>query len=133
MYVFLVCLRRIQIKDVLFYIYWKYNVSVNIFGYFINQSSCRITNHVTDQLNKLALDWNQLCILPARQSYIRQYGKMASRPEKAFSALSFHETKSVVTVERQFGRKYGKSPPSQPSIRAWYKPCVTNGCVCVCV
>jgi hypothetical protein len=26
----------------------------------------------------MALDWSQLRILPARQSYIRQYGKMAS-------------------------------------------------------
>jgi hypothetical protein len=67
------------------------------------------------------LDWSQLCILPARQSYIRHYGKMASGPEKAFSVLAFHETKSVVTLQRQFQRKYGKSPLSQPSIRAWYR------------
>jgi hypothetical protein len=45
----------------------------------------------------VALDWSQLCILPARQSYIRQYGKMASGPEKEFSVLAFHETKSVST------------------------------------
>jgi hypothetical protein len=46
---------------------------------------------------------------------------MASGPEKVFSVLAFHKTKSVVTVQRQFLRKYGKSPPSQPSIRAWYR------------
>jgi hypothetical protein len=57
-----------------------------------------------------------MCILPARQSYIRQYRKMASSPEKAFSVLAFHETKSVVMVQRQFRRKYWKSPPSQPSL-----------------
>jgi hypothetical protein len=58
------------------------------------------------------------------------YGKMASGPEKAFSVLAFHETKSVVTVQRQFRRKYATSPPSQPSIRAWYKRSVAVGCVC---
>jgi hypothetical protein len=50
----------------------------------------------------MELDWCQLFILPARQSYIRQYIKMASGSEKAFSMLAFHETKSVVTVQRQF-------------------------------
>jgi hypothetical protein len=59
----------------------------------------------------MALDWSQLCILPARQSYSRQYGKMASGPEKAFCVLAFHETKPVVTVQRQFRRKYAESPP----------------------
>jgi hypothetical protein len=36
----------------------------------------------------MALDWSHLCILPARQSYNSQYGKMASRPEKAFLVLA---------------------------------------------
>jgi hypothetical protein len=35
----------------------------------------------------MALDWSQLCILSARQSYIRQYGKMASGREEAFYVL----------------------------------------------
>jgi hypothetical protein len=39
----------------------------------------------------MALDTNQLCILPARQSDIRHYDKMASKPEKAFCVLAFHE------------------------------------------
>jgi hypothetical protein len=51
-----------------------------------------------------------VCILPATQSYIRQYGKMEFGQEKAFSALAFHETKSVVTVQSEFRRMYGKSP-----------------------
>jgi hypothetical protein len=42
----------------------------------------------------------------------------------------FHETKSVVTVQQQFRQKYRKSPPSQPSIRAWHKRFVTDNCVC---
>jgi hypothetical protein len=38
----------------------------------------RNTNHTTDQLPSfnLALDWSRLCILPAWQSYISQYGKI---------------------------------------------------------
>jgi hypothetical protein len=55
---------------------------------------------------------------------------MASEPEKAFSVLAFHETKSVVTVQLQFRRKYGKNPPSRLSVRAWYYQFVTDGCVC---
>jgi hypothetical protein len=53
---------------------------------------------------------------------------MASGPQKAFCVSAY--MKSVVTVQRQFRRKYGRSPPSQASIRAWYKPYVTDGCVC---
>jgi hypothetical protein len=49
-------------------------------------------------------------ILPARQSYIRQYGKVASGPEKAFCVLALHETKSVVTVQRQFRTSTGRVP-----------------------
>jgi hypothetical protein len=79
----------------------------------------------------LALNWSQLCIVPARQRYIRQYGKMASRLVKALFELVFHKTKSVVTVQRQFRRKYGKSSASQPSIHTWYKRFVTKGCVCI--
>jgi hypothetical protein len=67
--------------------------------------------------------------MTARQSCIRQYGKMASEPEKAFSVLAFHEMKSVVTLQRHFRRKYRKSPPSQLSFRACYKRFVTDGCV----
>jgi hypothetical protein len=86
----------------------------------------RNTNHVTDQLNKLQYGAR---LEPAVHSsrYIRQYGKMASGLEKAFSVLAFHETKSVVTMQWQFRRKYGKSPPSQQSIRDWYKHFVTDG------
>jgi hypothetical protein len=35
----------------------------------------------------MALDWSQLCILTARQSYIRQHGKMAPRQDKVLSVL----------------------------------------------
>jgi hypothetical protein len=35
---------------------------------------------------------------------------MASGSEKAFPVLAFHENKCVVTVQRQFPRKYEKRP-----------------------
>jgi hypothetical protein len=37
--------------------------------------------------------------------------------------LAFHETKSVVTVQRQ-------SPANQRSVLAWYKRFVSDCCVC---
>jgi hypothetical protein len=48
----------------------------------------------------MALDWIQLCILPARQSYIRQYGNMTSGPEKAFSVLALVLVLPFVSAER---------------------------------
>jgi hypothetical protein len=51
---------------------------------------------------------------------------MASGSEKAFSVSAFHETKSVVTVQRQYRQNYGKSSPNQPSVRSWYKLFVTD-------
>jgi hypothetical protein len=54
-----------------------------------------------------------MCILPARQSYIHQYGKMASGPEKTFSVLAFQRKKSVVIVQRQLRGNHGKSPQSK--------------------
>jgi hypothetical protein len=55
---------------------------------------------VTYQLEmfQFAVDWSQLCVLPARQSYIRQYGKMVSGQEKVFSVLAFYEM-NLVTVQ----------------------------------
>jgi hypothetical protein len=57
----------------------------------------------------VARDWSQLCFCPLG---IRQYGKMASGPEKAFYVFSFLETKSIARMKRQFRRNYGKIPPS---------------------
>ncbi|KAG8237745.1 hypothetical protein J437_LFUL014288 [Ladona fulva] len=55
---------------------------------------------------------------------------MATGAEKAFCVLAFHETKSVVTVLRQFQGTYGKTPQGKPAIPAWYERFVTDGCVC---
>jgi hypothetical protein len=61
--------------------------------YFITQSSFKAqfgnTNRVRDQLNEF---------------------QSVARLEQAFCVLAFHETKAVVRMQRQFRRKYGKSP-----------------------
>jgi hypothetical protein len=66
----------------------------------------------------MALDWSQLCILPARQSYIRQYGKMASGPEKAFCVLDgapphFHNEVRSYLDERFRNRWFGRGGPME--------------------
>jgi hypothetical protein len=72
---------------------------------------------MTDQLERFqfAVDWSQLCVLPARQSYIHQYGKMASGQEKVFSVLAFYEMKSCYSAVTVLTNVQDSSP-SQPSI-----------------
>jgi hypothetical protein len=38
--------------------------------------------------------------------------------------------KSVVTVQRPFRAKYAKDPPTDKTIRAWYKQFTESGCQC---
>ena len=44
---------------------------------------------------------------------------MATAQEKAQCVLWLAETKSPITVQRNFRRMYHKDPPSVPSIYAW--------------
>jgi hypothetical protein len=44
------------------------------------------------------------------QSYIRQYGKMVSGPEKAFSVLAFHETNLLLQCSDSFDESTGGVP-----------------------
>ena len=56
----------------------------------------------------------------------------ANRSEKAFCVLTFHESRSVTIVQRQFPTtKFGKEPPSDNSIRRWYAQFQETGCACV--
>jgi hypothetical protein len=36
----------------------------------------------------------------------------------------------VVTVQRAFRAKYAKDPPTDKTIRAWYKEFIETGCLC---
>jgi len=47
-----------------------------------------------------------------------------------FCVLEYHTSKSVVTVQRAFRAKYAKDPPTDKTVRAWYKQFTETGCLC---
>jgi len=55
---------------------------------------------------------------------------MSAPGEKSFCVLENHTSKSVVTVQRAFREKYAKEPPTDETIRAWYKQFTETGCLC---
>ena len=55
---------------------------------------------------------------------------MAAPWEKSFCVLEHHTSKSVVTVQCAFCAKYAKDPPTDKTIRAWYKQFSETGCLC---
>ena len=55
---------------------------------------------------------------------------MTALGEKPFFVLEYHTTKSAVTVQRAFRAKYAKDPPTEKTIRAWYKQFSETGCLC---
>jgi hypothetical protein len=55
---------------------------------------------------------------------------MAAPREKSFFVLEYHTSKSVVTVQHAFRAKYAKDPPTDKTIRAWYKQFTETGCLC---
>ena len=55
---------------------------------------------------------------------------MAALGGKSFCVLEYHTSKSVVTVQRAFRAKYVKDPPTDKTIRAWYKQFSDTGCLC---
>jgi DNA invertase Pin-like site-specific DNA recombinase len=56
--------------------------------------------------------------------------KMAAPGDKSFYVLEYHTSKSVFTVQRAFRAKYAKDPPTDKTIRAWYKQFTETGCLC---
>ena len=44
--------------------------------------------------------------------------------------VGISHSKSVVTVQRAVGAKYAKDPPTDKTIRAWYKQFTDTGCLC---
>ena len=53
--------------------------------------------------------------------------KMTTPQEKAQCVSWFIETKSNVQTQRNNSSKYGRDPPSRPSIRLWHKKCMETG------
>ena len=54
---------------------------------------------------------------------------MATPREKAQCVSWFIETKLDLQTRRNFRTKYGRDPPSRPSIRAWHKKFMETGTV----
>jgi hypothetical protein len=44
--------------------------------------------------------------------------------------LEYHTSKSVVTVRSAYRAKYAKGPPTDKTIRAWYKQFTETACLC---
>ena len=55
---------------------------------------------------------------------------MAPPGEKSSCVLEYHTNKSVVTVQRAFRANHTKEPPTDKTIRAWYKQFTETGCLC---
>jgi hypothetical protein len=55
---------------------------------------------------------------------------MATAQQKTFYVLKFSTCESVVTVQREFRRRYGTEPPGAQSIRRWYRQFEETGCLC---
>lgn len=54
-----------------------------------------------------------------------------SGEQKAFCVLQFAKTQSIVTVQRGFRTKYRTEPPTDKTVRDWYRKCEETGCLCV--
>ena len=54
---------------------------------------------------------------------------MTTPQEKAQCVSWFIKTKSEVQTQRNYKSKYGRDPPSHPSIRLWYKKFMETGTV----
>jgi hypothetical protein len=50
---------------------------------------------------------------------------------RKFFDLQFAKTQSVVTVQRGFRTKYRAEPPTNKTVRDWYRKFEETGCLCV--
>ena len=57
-----------------------------------------------------------------------EFMKMSTPQEKP-RCVSWFIDKSGIQAQRNFRRKYGREPPAQPTIRAWYKKFMETGSV----
>ncbi|PNF17817.1 hypothetical protein B7P43_G05807 [Cryptotermes secundus] len=55
---------------------------------------------------------------------------MASQQEKAFCALRFEVSRSVITVQGEFRERLHKDAPYKNNISRWYRHFVKTGCLC---
>lgn len=66
-----------------------------------------------------------------KQSHCEVLHKMAtSKVEKAYCALEFARTGAVVTVQRNFTRRFNKPAPHRNCISRWVRQLQETGCLC---
>ena len=57
--------------------------------------------------------------------------KMApTKQQKAFCAVEYAKTTSVITVQRKFRRQFEVDPPDKNSIKRWHTQLMETGCLC---
>ncbi|KAJ4426872.1 hypothetical protein ANN_26671 [Periplaneta americana] len=78
--------------------------------------------------NKVSL--KVIPLLTGRGPEFTEFTEMATGVERAFVALEFHSTRSVITVQRNFRTRFHKHPPDPKTISRWYNQLVTTGCLC---
>ncbi|PSN56105.1 hypothetical protein C0J52_10652 [Blattella germanica] len=53
-----------------------------------------------------------------------------TKPQKAFCAVEYAKTMSVITVQRNFRRQFDVEPPDKNSIKRWHAQLMETGCLC---
>ncbi|PSN38439.1 hypothetical protein C0J52_12724 [Blattella germanica] len=53
-----------------------------------------------------------------------------TKPQKAFCAVEYAKTMSVITVQRNFRRQFDVDPPDKNSIKRWHAQLMETGCLC---
>ena len=57
--------------------------------------------------------------------------KMApTKQQKAFCAVEYAKTTSVITVQRNFRRQFEVDPPDENSVKHWHTQLMETGCLC---
>ena len=76
-------------------------------------------------LDTPSFDWN------TRRSCGHKMFKMAhTKQQKAFCAVEYAKTTSVITVQRNFRRQFEVDPPDKNSIKRWHTQLMETGCPC---
>ena len=53
-----------------------------------------------------------------------------TKQQKAFCAVEYAKTVSVITVQRNFRRQFEVDPPDKNSIKRWHTQLMETGCLC---
>ena len=76
-------------------------------------------------LDTPSFDWN-----PRRSRGHKVFKMAPTKQQKAFCAVEYAKTTSVITVQRNFRRQFEVDPPDKNSIKRWHTQLVETGCLC---